>query len=152
MPKPPMEVSKEVLKSVNNLIESSEKNGKKIRKYLSAFSNDEPYNVSWEVSAAVEALHIVSSRWIIEIMAAIYIAGPQRFNQLKKLLNGISSRTLSDKLRLLVAEGYVERQVIPGPPLKTIYASTEHGMKVSRMFGSLVAYLKIELGMVKIEK
>jgi len=68
------------------------------------------------------------------------------------LLNGISSRTLSDKLRLLVEEGYVERQVIDGPPLRTIYAATEHGMKVSRMFGTLVAYLKIELGMVKREK
>tara|TARA_B100000214_G_C23886692_1_gene589819 strand:+ start:215 stop:673 length:459 start_codon:yes stop_codon:yes gene_type:complete len=149
MPEPPMEVPKEVIKVVNNLIQSTEENGKEIRKQLGNFSNEETYNVSWEVAAAVEALSIVSSRWTIEIMAAIYIAGPQRFNQLKKLLQGISSRTLSDKLRMLVDEGYLERQVIDGPPLRTIYAATEHGMKVGRMFSSLVAYLKIELGMVK---
>ena len=144
-----MEVPKEIMKSVNRLIESTENNGGDIRKHLSEFSNEETFNISWEVAAAVESLNIVSSRWVIEIMTAIYIAGPQRFNQLKKLLDGISSRTLSDKLRLLVDEGYLERQVIDGPPLRTIYAATEHGMKVGRMFGSLVAYLKIELGMIK---
>ena len=101
------------------------------------------------MEAAVEALHVFGSRWTIEILSTLYIAGPRRFNQLKTLLAGISSRTLSDKLRFLVNEGLVIRQVDDGPPVRVDYILSEHGITCGRLLSPLVAHLKIRSGSVR---
>jgi len=43
---------------------------------------------------------------------------------------GVNSRTLSDKLKDLMKNGYVERFVEPGPPLRVKYTLTEKGRNV----------------------
>ena len=48
------------------------------------------------------------------------------FSELKKTL-GINSRTLSDKLKLLKAHGYINRKVCDGPPLRVDYALRRKG-------------------------
>ena len=107
------------------------------------------HDISWEVEAAVEALDIFASRWSIEILAALYIAGERRFNELRRLLEGISSRTLSDKLTILRETGMVARIVVDGPPVKVTYNLTEHGKRAGRLLSPLVAYMKISNGSVK---
>ena len=102
-----------------------------------------------KLKAAVEALHVFGSRWTIEILSTLYIAGPRRFNQLKTLLSGISSRTLSDKLRFLVQEELVIRQVDDGPPVRVDYILSEHGITCGRLLSPLVAHLKIRNGSIK---
>ena len=97
----------------------------------------------------MEALHVFGSRWTIEILSTLYIAGPRRFNQLKTLLAGISSRTLSDKLRFLVEEGLVIHQVDDGPPVRVDYILSEHGITCGRLLSPLVAHLKIRSGSIK---
>jgi DNA-binding HxlR family transcriptional regulator len=67
---------------------------------------------------------------------------------MKNLLEGISSRTLSDKLRYLAEEGLVQRQVTEGPPIRVSYLLTEHGRTCGRLLSPLVAHLKIHLGTV----
>ena len=93
----PMSVSPEDFKKLELSINDVKENGSEIR---SIFENyyDEEIDIDWEVDAAVEAFSILSSRWTIEILATLYIIGESRFNQLRTLLRGISSRTLSDKL------------------------------------------------------
>ena len=107
MPEPPLTLTDAALDEIESRVEDTVSNGKQIRDVLAANSKGGPYNTEWEVEAAVEALHVFGSRWTIEILSTLYIAGPRRFNQLKTLLSGISSRTLSDKLRFLVQEELV---------------------------------------------
>ena len=130
-------------------VENTIANGKKIRDILADNSKGGPWNTQWEVEAAVEALHVFGSRWTIEILSTLYITGPRRFNQLKTLLAGISSRTLSDKLRFLVEEELVIRQVNDGPPVRVDYILSEHGINCGRLLSPLVAHLKIRNGSVK---
>ena len=92
-----------------------------------------------------------ASRWTIEILATLYITGPRRFNEMKNMLNGISSRTLSDKLRFLTDEGLVNRVVTDGPPVKVSYELSSHGMTCGRLLSPLVAHLKIRAGSVRSE-
>ena len=82
-------------------------------------------------------------------MSALYIAGGKRFNELKKLLKGISSRTLSDKLKLLIENNYVERVVCVGPPVKVRYLLTEYGTNIGKLFSPIVGYIKIKNNMIK---
>ena len=149
MPILPLKVTREDYNSVRASIESAITIGGEIRNILGSQSELNPTNdLHNEVYRASEALSVFGSRWTIEILSALYISGPRRFNQMKHLLEGISSRTLSDKLRYLVDEGLVSRQVSDGPPIRVTYLLTEHGRTCGRLLSPLVAHLKIHLGTV----
>ena len=149
MPEPPLTLSTSVFEEVKSKVEETISNGKTVRELLANNSRGGPWNTEWEVEAAVEALHVFGSRWTIEILSTLYIAGARRFNQLKTLLSGISSRTLSDKLRFLTEEGLVIRQVEDGPPVRVDYILSDHGVTCGRLLSPLVAHLKIRSGSVK---
>ncbi len=118
-----------------------------IRRSFESYYDDD-FDVSWEVDAAVDAFSIFSSKWTIEILATLYIAGDRRFNEMRGLLRGISSRTLSDKLKTCVQNGLVDRVVEDGPPIRVIYRLTDHGREAGRLLSPLVAYMKLHQGHV----
>jgi DNA-binding HxlR family transcriptional regulator len=149
MPTTPLKVSRDDYNVIRAAIESAINLGGEIRTLLGSQNDLNPSDdLHNEVCRAGEALSVFGSRWTIEILSALYISGPRRFNQMKKLLEGISSRTLSDKLRYLADEGLVSRQVSVGPPIRVTYLLTEHGRTCGRLLSPLVAHLKIHLGTV----
>ena len=155
MPEPPMILNPDEFKEIENAISTTEEIGIKVRELFRNNSNDalfasgeKIHDISWEVDAAVEALDVFASRWTIEILAALYIAGERRFNVLRRLLVGISSRTLSDKLTSLRISGFIDRIVVDGPPVKVTYNLTEHGERSGRLLSTLVAYMKLVNGSI----
>jgi len=143
MTTPPLKIPRAEYQAVRASIESTITNGGEIRNILGNQTDGSPANtLHWEVRRAEEALHVFGSRWTTEILTA------RRFNQMKNLLQGISSRTLSDKLRFLVEEGLVHRQVQEGPPVRVSYVLSEHGRTCGRLLSPLVAHLKIHAGML----
>jgi DNA-binding HxlR family transcriptional regulator len=147
MSRKPMSVSDEDYKKVIEAITAVKDDGKEIRSIFESYYEDE-VEIDWEVDAAVDALSIFSSRWTVEILATLYIAGDRRFNELRKLLRGISSRTLSDKLTKCVEMALVDRVVETTSPVKVTYQLTDHGRDAGRLLGPLVAYMKIHQGLV----
>ena len=150
MVEPPMRLSSEDMLEIESSIVTTEGMGARIRQILGEYHGGE-HDMSWEVEASVEALDVFTSRWTIEILATLYIAGDRRFNELRKLLAGISSRTLSDKLRKCTENGLLDRIVVDGPPVRVTYRLTDHGQRAGRLLGSLVAYMKLQKGSVKQE-
>ena len=141
-------ISTDSITLIQSKIDDTIDNGISIRNALAEYSNSDAYDINWEVQAAVEALQVFGSRWTIEILATLYITGPRRFNEMKKMLSGISSRTLSDKLRFLTEEGLVLRVVTDGPPVKVSYELSAHGRTCGRLLSPLVAHLKMVAGSV----
>ena len=137
-----MAISDEDFKKVNEAIEAVKEDGKNIRSIFESYY-DENVDIDWEVDAAVDAFSIFSSRWTVEILATLYIAGDRRFNEMRKLLRGISSRTLSDKLKSCTESGLVDRVVETESPVRVTYSLTSHGRDCGRLLGPLVAYMKI---------
>lgn len=148
MTEPPMRLTKEELAELQDSIAATEDLGAKVRELFERNSGEGTFDVSWEVSSAVEALEVFATRWSIEILATLYIAGERRFNELRRLLVGISSRTLSDKLTSLREAGLVERAVVEGPPVKVTYRLTGHGGRAGRLLGPLVGYMRVNNGSV----
>ena len=142
-----MILSSEDMLEIESSIVTTEGMGARIRQILGGY-RDENHDINWEVDASVEALDVFTSRWTIEILATLYIAGERRFNELRRLLVGISSRTLSDKLTSLRESGFIDRIVVDGPPVKVTYNLTEHGARSGRLLSTLVAYMKLENGSV----
>ena len=143
----PMRISSSDLKRIREAISEVEDSGAMVRRAFGKY-NDDDFDVGWEVDAAVDAFSIFSSKWTIEILATLYIAGDRRFNEMRRLLRGISSRTLSDKLTTCVQNGLVDRVVEDGPPIRVVYRLTEHGREAGRLLSPLVAYMKLHQGKV----
>ena len=61
---------------------------------------------------------------------------PMKFNQLKRAMGGVSSKTLSRTLKHLTKEGLVQRRVLETSPVSVEYRLTERGMELSEtLFG-----------------
>ncbi len=143
----PMEVSEEDFRKVQDAINDAKECGSNIRGIFEGYYKDD-IDIDWEVEAAVGAFSVFSSKWTIEILATLYVAGERRFNEMRSLLMGISSRTLSDKLTTCAESGLIERVVEEGPPIRVTYKLTDHGREAGRLLGPLVAYMKIKQGRV----
>ena len=69
---------------------------------------------------------LIGSKWKLLIMRNL-LARPWRFNELKKNLEGISQKVLTDSLRSMEADGIITRTVYPEVPPRVEYALSELG-------------------------
>ncbi|MFD9887895.1 winged helix-turn-helix transcriptional regulator [Amycolatopsis sp. NPDC059027] len=83
----------------------------------------------------------LTSRWMTLILAALR-DGTLRFYELRDKVDGISEKVLTQKLRILVRDGLVERTVEPSTPPKVSYTLTELGCSVMRPLGDLVRWIE----------
>ena len=71
-------------------------------------------------------VQLIGSKWKLLILRNL-LARPWRFNELKKDLQGISQKVLTDSLRSLEEDGIVTRTVYPEVPPRVEYALSELG-------------------------
>ena len=69
---------------------------------------------------------LIGSKWKLLILRNL-LARPWRFNELKKDLEGISQKVLTDSLRSLEDDGIITRTVYPEVPAHVEYALSELG-------------------------
>lgn len=71
-------------------------------------------------------VQMIGSKWKLLIMRNL-LARPWRFNELKKDLEGISQKVLTDSLRSMEADGIVTRTVYAEVPPRVEYALSPLG-------------------------
>lgn len=71
-------------------------------------------------------VQLIGSKWKLLIIRNLR-ARPWRFNQLKKSLEGISQKSLTDSLRSLEEDGLIIRTVYPEVPPRVEYSLSELG-------------------------
>lgn len=71
-------------------------------------------------------VRLIGSKWKLLIIRNL-LQRPWRFNGLKKNLEGISQKVLTDSLRSMEADGIVTRTVYPEVPPRVEYALSELG-------------------------
>ncbi|MDO4478691.1 MAG: helix-turn-helix domain-containing protein [Lachnospiraceae bacterium] len=69
---------------------------------------------------------LIGSKWKLLIIRNL-LARPWRFNELKKSLDGISQKVLTDSLRSMEDDGLITRTVYPEVPPRVEYALSELG-------------------------
>ncbi|WP_126627260.1 winged helix-turn-helix transcriptional regulator [Dictyobacter alpinus] len=72
------------------------------------------------------AVQVICKRWTGLLLDAL-MEGPRRFGELTSLVEGLSDRVLSDRLRELETEGIVKRVVYPQIPVRVEYQLTDKG-------------------------
>ena len=71
-------------------------------------------------------VQLIGSKWKILIIRNL-MGRPWRFSELKKDLDGISQKVLTDSLRSMEEDGIVTRTVYPEVPPRVDYALSELG-------------------------
>ena len=73
---------------------------------------------------------LLSGEWTTHILWVLSTNGPTRFGALRRLVDGISSKVLTDRLRMLEREGIVYRATEATIPPKVTYGLTDLGREV----------------------
>lgn len=73
----------------------------------------------------------IGDKWSVFVIMTL-MDGPLRFNELKRLINGISQRMLTLTLRGLERDGLVTRTVFPTIPPRVDYELTDLGRGLSK--------------------
>ena len=73
----------------------------------------------------------VGDKWSVFVIMTLH-DGPKRFNELKRIIDGISQRMLTLTLRGLERDGLVTRTVFPTIPPRVDYELTDLGRGLSK--------------------
>ncbi|HEY1350964.1 MAG TPA: helix-turn-helix domain-containing protein [Ktedonobacteraceae bacterium] len=82
---------------------------------------------------------IISGKWTLLIIRDL-AAGVKRFNHLERSLQGISPKTLSERLRTLEEEGIIVRQTFAQVPSRVEYSLTEKGNDLAEVITCMRCY------------
>lgn len=72
------------------------------------------------------AIEVIGRRWTGAILLAL-ARDAERFGEMLRMVDGLSDRLLSVRLKELEAEGLVSRTVVPSMPVQIRYALTDRG-------------------------
>ncbi len=82
---------------------------------------------------------LIGSKWKLLILRNL-LARPWRFNELKRDLDGISQKVLTDSLRSMEADGLILRTVYPEVPPRVEYALTGLGESMRPILAAMEAW------------
>jgi DNA-binding HxlR family transcriptional regulator len=73
---------------------------------------------------------VLGRRWTVLILSNLHTKDTVRFNELKRLLTGISSVVLSNRLLEMDREGLISKKIYPEIPPKVEYRLTERAREL----------------------
>lgn len=82
---------------------------------------------------------LIGDKWKILIIRDL-LTGTKRFGELKKSLNNITQKVLTNKLREMEASGLVKRKVYPEVPPRVEYSLTVTGLSLKPILDSMVIW------------
>ncbi len=82
---------------------------------------------------------LIGSKWKLLIIRNL-MDRPWRFNELRRDLDGISQKVLTDSLRSMEADGIITRTVFPEVPPRVEYALSELGESLRPLIEDMAAW------------
>ena len=84
-------------------------------------------------------VQLLGSKWKLLILRNL-LARPWRFNELRRDLEGISQKVLTDSLRSLEEDGIITRSVYPEVPPRVEYAMSELGESMRPIIDAMAEF------------
>src|ERR1700688_789567 len=88
------------------------------------------------LNAIADALYAIGGKWKLRIIVGL-LHGTKRFNELQRLIDGISAKVLSSELKELEMNGFVKRKVVMGTPVIVEYELTKYADSLSGVLDKL---------------
>ncbi|MFD3548446.1 winged helix-turn-helix transcriptional regulator [Streptomyces sp. NPDC058655] len=107
----------------------------------SASTSECPFDVFARACPSRETLEHVTGRWGSLTVGALR-EGPCRFNELRRRVEGVSEKMLSQTLHALERDGLVHREAQPTNPPRVDYELTPLGIGVADRLLGLIHFLE----------
>ena len=88
------------------------------------------------LNAIADALFVIGGKWKLRIIVAL-LDGNKRFNELQRLVEGISAKVLSAELKELELNGFVYRKVFTGTPVVVEYELSAYAETLNDVLDTL---------------
>lgn len=88
------------------------------------------------IMAVGDALYVIGGKWKLRIIIALS-NGSKRFNELQRLLDGISAKVLSNELKELEMNGFVKRNIQTNYPVLVEYELKPYSLTLQGVVQSL---------------
>jgi DNA-binding HxlR family transcriptional regulator len=95
--------------------------------------------------ALAEILARIGDKWTVLVVGALS-NGPQRYNALRRMIDGISQRMLTLTLKGLEQDGLVTRTLYPTVPPRVDYELTELGRSLIGTLGAVFEWAQANRG------
>ena len=82
-------------------------------------------------------LDVIGEQWTILILRDLFKQGPRRFQDFEKSLPGVSTNTLSARLKNLAERGIIDRRFYEDHPPRAEYFLTEKGRTLGPILKAL---------------
>ncbi len=82
-------------------------------------------------------MEVLARPWTMHVLWTLSTSGPTRFGALRRKVDGISSRVLTQRLRELEEKGIVFREYEPTIPPAVTYGITKRMMDIGEVLGQL---------------
>ena len=100
---------------------------------------DQPDLALEEISGTRPVLEQIANKWSVLILTVL-CSQPSRFNAIKRRLDPITHKALTEALRRLERNGLVHRRVIPSSQVAVEYSITSLGLSLQDPFAALVVW------------
>ena len=116
-----------------------------------AIRKDQEYTVHGKVIQKMERdlirerLDMLRRKWILDILYFAHIQEKPYFSDLQKGLEGINSRTLTNRLQEMEDLGMLNRVVQTGKPIRVYYELTDFGLGIYEILVLLNVFIALKL-------
>jgi len=102
------------------------------------FKNDQQSAVQCKatLNSIADALHVIGGKWKLRIIVALK-DGNKRFNEMQRIIDGISAKVLSSELKDLELNGFIRRNVFTSTPVVVEYELTNYADTLGDVLHSL---------------
>lgn len=92
-------------------------------------------------------LNRIGDKWTVLILGLL-VQGPVRFNALRRQIEGLSQKVLSQVLKELERDGLIKRRAFPTVPVTVEYSITPLGMSLAETVAGLSAWAQTNMNNV----
>ena len=89
-----------------------------------------------KLNAVADAIYAIGGKWKLRIIIALK-DDHNRFNELQRVIKGISAKVLSNELKELEMNGFVTRKVHTGTPVVVEYHLTDYSETLNEVLHAL---------------
>ncbi len=82
-------------------------------------------------------LTVIGDKWKVLVLRDLFLNKVMRLSELKKSLNGVTQKMLTQQLRAMENDGLIHREVYPVVPPKVEYSLTSLGLSLKPILDSM---------------
>ncbi len=80
---------------------------------------------------------LIGGKWKLIVLQILIFRGTKRFNELRRMIDGVTQTMLTNQLRALERDGLVSRKVYAEVPPRVEYSATPRAIALTDMFHAM---------------